>query len=144
MSIALSGFLVLGSFLGLAQPRRFFIVCTVIILGAVFLEYSQSFMRGRHGVLHDFEFKVIGGLLGAGMARALTGTIRIFLTARRDLLTGPAAGNELQKILAFLVTLCSSNPSSRRAAAGQRTAIHPKVDRNPANDRPWRPLFGQS
>ena len=72
------GFLVLGSFLGLAQPRRFFIVCTVIILGAVFLEYSQSFMRGRHGVLHDFEFKVIGGLLGAGMARALTGTIRIF------------------------------------------------------------------
>jgi hypothetical protein len=72
------GFLVLGSFLGLAQPKRFFVVCMVIILGAVFLEYSQSFMRGRHGVLHDFEFKVIGGLLGAGIARAFTGTIRIF------------------------------------------------------------------
>lgn len=72
------GFLILGTFLGLAQPRRFFIVCTVIILVTVFLEYSQSFMRGRHGVLHDFEYKVIGGLLGAGMARAFTGTIRIF------------------------------------------------------------------
>lgn len=72
------GFLVLGSLLALAQPKRFFVVCAIIILGAVFLEYSQSFLRNRHAVLHDFEFKVIGGLLGAGMVRAFTGAIRIF------------------------------------------------------------------
>lgn len=72
------GFLILGSFLTLAQPRRFFMVCAVIIAGAVFLEYLQSFMQGRHGVLHDFEFKVVGGLLGAGIARTFTGAIRIF------------------------------------------------------------------
>jgi hypothetical protein len=72
------GFLVLGSFLALAQPKRFLIVCASIIIGAVFLEYLQSFLRNRHGVLHDFEFKVIGGLLGAGMVRTFTGTIRIF------------------------------------------------------------------
>ena len=72
------GFLVLGSFLALMQPKRFFIVCAAIIMGAVFLEYSQTFFRGRHGGVHDFEFKVVGGLLGAGFARALTGTIRIF------------------------------------------------------------------
>lgn len=72
------GFLVLGALLAFAQPKRFFIVCAIIIMGAVLLEYSQSFFRGRHGVLHDFEFKVFGGLLGAGIARALTGTIRVF------------------------------------------------------------------
>lgn len=72
------GFLALGSILALIQPKRFFIVCAAIILGALFLEYSQTFFRGRHGGVHDFEFKVVGGLLGAGFSRALTGTIRIF------------------------------------------------------------------
>jgi len=72
------GFLILGACLGLAWPRHFFVVCAAVIIAAVLLEYAQLFMRGRHGVLHDYEFKVLGGLLGAGIARACSGRIRIF------------------------------------------------------------------
>jgi VanZ family protein len=57
-------FAVFGALFAFAYPRRVILVCCVVFISAVALEYLQTLAPDRHGKLIDAFEKVIGGALG--------------------------------------------------------------------------------
>jgi hypothetical protein len=63
-------FAVFGALFSLAYPRRVALVCIVVFVAAVGLEYLQTLTPDRHGTLLDASEKVAGGAFGILAARA--------------------------------------------------------------------------
>jgi VanZ family protein len=55
----------------LAYPKRFFFVCCIVFIGAIILEYLQTFTPDRHGTLIDASEKIVGGALGIFAGRGM-------------------------------------------------------------------------
>jgi VanZ family protein len=64
-----AAFAVAGSLFYLAYPRRIFLVCLMVLGGAMLLEYLQTLTPDRHGTLFDASEKIAGGVLGICAAR---------------------------------------------------------------------------
>jgi VanZ family protein len=69
-------FAVFGLLLGLAYPRRVWVVLAAVLGTAVMLELLQRITPDRHGMLPDVEVKLIGGMLGVAIAFALNNAFR--------------------------------------------------------------------
>jgi hypothetical protein len=58
-------FAVSGGLFGLGYPRQLTLVLPLIVLAAATFELAQLLFPGRHGTIHDFAVKAVGGLVGA-------------------------------------------------------------------------------
>jgi VanZ family protein len=65
------GFAVFGAMFALAYPKRVFFVCCIVFIGAIILEYLQTFTPDRHGTLIDASEKIVGGALGIFAGRGM-------------------------------------------------------------------------
>jgi hypothetical protein len=65
------GFAVFGALFAFAYPRRVILVCSIVFITAVALEYLQTLTPDRHGRLVDAFEKVAGGALGILAAHAI-------------------------------------------------------------------------
>jgi VanZ family protein len=72
-------FVVFGALFSFAYPRRYIFVCSIVLIGAVSLEYLQTLTPDRHGRLVDAFEKVVGGAFGIFSAH----TILWFTQSRR-------------------------------------------------------------
>lgn len=77
-------FLTLGLLFALAYPKRFGMVCAIVVAAAIGFEYLQTFTPDRHGTLIDAAEKVVAGCLGV----AIVGLGRFVRCDRRG--TSPA------------------------------------------------------
>jgi hypothetical protein len=67
----LAAFAVLGGLFCLAYPRRIFLVCLIVLGGAVMLELLQLVTSDRHGRFPDAIEKMTGGAAGIAVARII-------------------------------------------------------------------------
>ena len=72
-----AAFFAVSLLLMMAYPARRLTWFVLLVVGAGLLEASQNIVPGRHGRLHDFEFKTLGilcgGALGVLLERFLLG-----------------------------------------------------------------------
>ena len=72
-------FALLGALFAFAYPRRLVLVCCVVFLSAITLEYLQTLTPDRHGTIIDAIDKVFGGAIGIFTVQG----IRLFMRATR-------------------------------------------------------------
>jgi hypothetical protein len=60
-----------GLLFGLAYPKRFWLVLTLVVGTAVLLEAMQRLTPDRHGEIPDAFVKLAGGAFGVGMSFVL-------------------------------------------------------------------------
>ncbi|MET0876052.1 MAG: VanZ family protein [Tardiphaga sp.] len=60
-----------GLLFGLAYPKRFWLVLTLVVGTAVLLEAMQRLTPDRHGEIPDALVKFFGGVFGVGISFAL-------------------------------------------------------------------------
>lgn len=68
-------FVAAGALLSFAYPARRWLVLTAIVIAGMGLEWVQTLEATRHGRPHDAAIKVVGALLGTGMALAFDWTV---------------------------------------------------------------------
>ena len=61
-------FAAVGAAFGVGYPRRMSLAAAITIASAVLLEAAQLLIRGRHARLIDAGEKLLGGLIGLGIA----------------------------------------------------------------------------
>jgi VanZ family protein len=64
-------YLVVGFAFALAYPRHWITVATLLIVGAVAIEYLQYLSPTRHARLHDAGVKAVGACLGVLLGNAI-------------------------------------------------------------------------
>ena len=64
-------FAILGAIFAFAYPKRIYLVCSVVFLSAIVLEYLQTFTPDRHGTMIDAFEKIVGGAVGIFTAHAI-------------------------------------------------------------------------
>ena len=66
-----AAFAVLGLLFCLAYPRQFVLVCLIVLGSAVLLEILQLLAPDRHGRIQDSIEKILGGVAGILVGRAI-------------------------------------------------------------------------
>ena len=74
----LAGFAVLAFLFGMAYPRHFVAVMTLVVASAILLELLQMLTPDRHARLIDATIKLAGGIVGVIAARIAQGTVLSF------------------------------------------------------------------
>ncbi len=64
-------FALLGALFTFAYPKRLWLVCCIVLGGAVLLEIAQTLTPDRHGTLIDALEKIAGGVLGIVLVRLI-------------------------------------------------------------------------
>ena len=67
----LIAFAIFGGLFAFAYPRHLILVCSIVFISAVALEYLQTLTPDRHGRLVDAFEKVVGGAFGIFAAHAI-------------------------------------------------------------------------
>jgi VanZ family protein len=57
-------YLVVGLVFAIAYPRHWLAVASLLVVGAVVIEYMQYLSPSRHARLHDAGFKALGACIG--------------------------------------------------------------------------------
>jgi VanZ family protein len=64
-------FALLGALFTFAYPKRFLMVCCIVLGGAALLEIAQTLTPDRHGTLIDAVEKIVGGAVGIAFVRSI-------------------------------------------------------------------------
>ena len=64
-------FAILGALFTLAYPKKLWLVCCMVLGGAILLEIAQTLTPDRHGTLIDATEKIAGGAIGIVLVRLI-------------------------------------------------------------------------
>lgn len=79
-----AAFAIVGGFFVLGAPQRWPSIVLLVVIVAALLEIGQEAVPGRHGTVHDFMVKAVGGAAGAGAALFLNAIVRRSLARVRS------------------------------------------------------------